>query len=238
MRKITCFPIVTFVALMTPSVIGGIALSIWIGRALPLGAYEPLVVVGGSYFLSLAYRLMHAISPLAPGDVEPGSWHEFHHHVYNLFFLVWFTPIMRSWLLPVYLTRFFYRAMGCTMGPNSYTAGIIYDPLLVTVGRDTLLGQGSLVVPHLMKNASLMLAPIRVGNNVTVGANAILLGGTQVADDAVVAAGAVVTAGTSIGRGELWGGVPARLLRHADGTSPSANDTHVVVADTEPCHAH
>lgn len=69
-----------------------------------------------------------------------------------------------------------------------------------------------------------------VGNNVTVGHNAIIHGcilhdnvligmGAIVLDDAVVesgsivAAGAVVTSGTHIGKGELWAGIPAKKIK-------------------------
>ena len=54
---------------------------------------------------------------------------------------------------------------------------------------------------------------IRIGNNVTIGASAIVLAGAQIGDDATVAIGAVVAKHSVIGPGEVWGGVPARMIR-------------------------
>lgn len=73
-------------------------------------------------------------------------------------------------------------------------------------------------------------AYIQIGNDVTVGHNVCLHGckiedhvligmGATVLDNAhissgsVVAAGALVLGGTHIGPGELWGGVPAKLIK-------------------------
>jgi tetrahydrodipicolinate N-acetyltransferase len=58
----------------------------------------------------------------------------------------------------------------------------------------------------------LRVTPVRLGRNVLVGANAVLLRGTEVGPNAVVAAGAVLTAGEYPG-GWLIGGVPARAIK-------------------------
>lgn len=53
--------------------------------------------------------------------------------------------------------------------------------------------------------------PINIGDNVWVGANAMLLPGVTIGDFSVVAAGAVVT--KDIPSGVLVGGVPAKVLK-------------------------
>ena len=61
-------------------------------------------------------------------------------------------------------------------------------------------------------------AYIQIGNDVTVGHN-VCLHGCKIEDNvligmgSVVAAGALVLAKTEIGPGELWGGVPAKLIK-------------------------
>ena len=52
---------------------------------------------------------------------------------------------------------------------------------------------------------------VRIGNDVWVGAGAVILPGVVVGDGAVVAAGSVVTG--SVPAGMIAGGVPARVLR-------------------------
>lgn len=73
--------------------------------------------------------------------------------------------------------------------------------------------------------------PLQIGNNVSIGHNAIVHGctlydnvligmGAIVMDDCVVesnsivGAGAVVTQGTHIKSGEVWGGIPARKIKN------------------------
>ena len=60
--------------------------------------------------------------------------------------------------------------------------------------------------------APLHVTPVRVGRNVIVGANSVVLRGAEIGPNAVVAAGAVVRSGELSG-GWLYGGVPARALK-------------------------
>lgn len=61
-------------------------------------------------------------------------------------------------------------------------------------------------------------APIVLGRNVWVGANATILQGVTIGDNAVVAAGAVVT--KDVAANTVVGGVPARLI-HVIETKPA-----------------
>ena len=54
----------------------------------------------------------------------------------------------------------------------------------------------------------------KVADGVLIGMGATVLDNVHIASGSVVAAGALVLAGTQIGPGELWGGVPARLIKH------------------------
>jgi acetyltransferase-like isoleucine patch superfamily enzyme len=108
-----------------------------------------------------------------------------------------------------------YLALGAKLGRNTYTAGIICDPIFVTVGDNTILGQDSILAPHAIEGEKLGHHPIHIGNNVTVGGRVVILNDVTIGDGAIVGVGAVVTKGTRIGPREVWGGVPARLIRPA-----------------------
>lgn len=56
---------------------------------------------------------------------------------------------------------------------------------------------------------------IRIGDRVWLGAAVTVLPGARIDDDTIVAAGAVVHG--HLAGGGLWGGVPARRIREADG---------------------
>ena len=60
----------------------------------------------------------------------------------------------------------------------------------------------------------LIPAPIRIGNDVWIGANATVLPGVTIGDGAVVAAGAVVT--RDVEPLTVVGGVPARPLKRIE----------------------
>jgi len=55
-------------------------------------------------------------------------------------------------------------------------------------------------------------APVTIGADVWIGANAVVLKGTSIGDGAVVAAGAVVAG--SVPPGAVVGGVPAKVLKN------------------------
>ena len=54
-------------------------------------------------------------------------------------------------------------------------------------------------------------AQVKIGNNVWIGANTVILQGVEIGDNSVVAAGAVVT--KNIASKEIWGGVPAKKIK-------------------------
>lgn len=88
-----------------------------------------------------------------------------------------------------------YIGDGCLIGHNVVLATINHD--LDPTRRGTNLP-----------------APIRIGNNVWIGANATVLPGVAIGDNAVIAAGAVVS--KDVAKNTVVGGVPAKLLRYID----------------------
>ena len=89
----------------------------------------------------------------------------------------------------------------------------------VSIGDDTLIGPGVKIISYqhgiapgvLIRKQANHDAPIRIGRDVWIGANAVVLAGVTIGDGAVIGAGAVVT--RDVPAGEIWAGVPARCLR-------------------------
>lgn len=164
-------------------------------------------------FALFVFRLFLWVFPVPSGEIGDGSRGEFAYQVYLLFYMFFFNPIMFSGLLPVPLMRVFYQCLGARMGANSYSVGVMFDPQFVEVGRDSIIGNGALLIPHVIEGSRLAYYPIRIGNNVTVGAHAVILSDVEIGDGAIVAINAVVTKGSRIPPGETWGGTPARRLK-------------------------
>jgi acetyltransferase-like isoleucine patch superfamily enzyme len=165
------------------------------------------------FYAFVFYRLFLLIMPLKEGEIEENSRDEFVYHVYLLFYLIFFNSIIRSGFFPVPLMRVVYIVLGARLGPNTYSSGYANAPNFIDVGANTIIGQDAALGPRLIEGKRLAHYMIRIGNNVTIGAHAVILCDVTIGDNAIVAANALVLKGTRIGPGEVWGGVPARLLR-------------------------
>lgn len=84
------------------------------------------------------------------------------------------------------------------------------------------IGDGTLIVHNVVlatlnhalapeRRGDLIPRPIRIGKNVWIGSNAVILPGVTIGDGAVIAAGAAVT--KDVPENSVVGGVPARVLR-------------------------
>lgn len=217
MRKITAFQILTFSSLIV-LVAGLTYLSVnsTVGQ-FDNGEYKSALIILSSVFLFylyaiLIYRSMLLIHPLNSGEIKLESKSETIYHVYLLFFLILFYPIIRSNFIPVPMMRIFYLLLGAKLGENTYSSGMIFDPIFVSIGNNSLVGQGALLVPHIIENDKLSHYPISIGDNVTIGVNAVIQSGVVIEDNALIAIGAVVKKNTHIKAGETWAGIPAKNI--------------------------
>jgi maltose O-acetyltransferase len=113
-------------------------------------------------------------------------------------------------------------AEGLEVGPRTFIARTAYldpgHPWLITIGADSGLSPGVLVMAH---DASMRLhmgctriARVVIGDRVFVGAGAIILPGSRIGDDSIVGAGAVVRG--DVPPGSLVIGNPASVVGDID----------------------
>ena len=220
MRRIAPGQIAVFVFLLACVVALGLGSTAVLLGGVPLGDFRGVTLVAAAIvacylYAFLIYRLFLVAVPLKEGDIEQGTRDELAVHVHFLFHLVLFNSLTTTHFLPIPLRRLVYLALGARMGDNSYSAGAILDPPLTRIGDNSVVGHGAVLFSHVIEGRRLALAAIHVGSNVTIGAAAVIMPGVTIADGAIVSAGAVVPKGTRIAAGEVWGGVPARLLKPA-----------------------
>lgn len=80
----------------------------------------------------------------------------------------------------------------------------------VLIGHNVVLATLNHAVDP-QKRSDMFPAPIRIGNNVWIGAQATVLPGVTIDDGAIVAAGAVVT--RDVPANVIVGGVPAKIIK-------------------------
>lgn len=90
----------------------------------------------------------------------------------------------------------------------------------ITIGDDCLIGHNTVLATlnhdlEPSRRADLHPAPIRIGRNVWIGANATILPGVTIGDNAVIAAAAVVT--KDVPADTVVVGSPARAVRTVTG---------------------
>jgi len=88
----------------------------------------------------------------------------------------------------------------------------------ITIGNDALIASGCRFIDHdhgydigmpMNKQPSKGKA-IRIGSDVWIGCNVVVLKGVEIGDGAIIAAGAVLN--KSVNSNEIWGGIPAKLI--------------------------
>lgn len=97
---------------------------------------------------------------------------------------------------------------------------VIYGHGGVEIGENTLVSMHSTIlssnhaIPQRetpIRHVADELLPTKIGRDVWIGANAVILGGVTIGDGAVVAAGAVVN--RDVAAGAVVAGVPAKVVR-------------------------
>ena len=89
----------------------------------------------------------------------------------------------------------------------------------IEIGNNALIGQQVVIATlnHELtpaRRANLLPAPVRIGDNVWIGAHATILAGVTIGDNSVVAAGAVVT--KDVPANVVVAGVPAKVIKRIE----------------------
>ena len=122
----------------------------------------------------------------------------------------------------------YWRKKGLTIGDGCQIYSSTQfgsEPYLITVGNNVRINSGVIFVTHdggvwVLRNLKEgykdidIFGSIRIGNNVHIGTNAIIMPGVEIGDNSIIGCGAIVT--KSIPDNSIAVGVPARVIETID----------------------
>lgn len=106
---------------------------------------------------------------------------------------------------------------------NNFDAmqGVIIDPghcFLISIGDNVTFAPNVHILAHDASTKKVLgytiIKPVKIGNNVFVGAGSIVLPGVKIGDNVIIGAGSVVT--KNIPSNEIWAGNPAKKIKDYD----------------------
>lgn len=116
-----------------------------------------------------------------------------------------------------------YRMEGATIGNHVRAFSPISsgEPYLISIGDDVTISTGVRFCTHdnsaikCIPGATDFVGPIKIGRNVFIGMNTILLGGIELGDNCIVGAGSIVTKSFRE-PGSIIAGNPAKIIGNAE----------------------
>jgi len=166
--------------------------------------------VAGYFFsgamLMLIVSLVTAIFRLRlrEGEFDSASPEIFKWLFINAFFLAVKVAFMDFILLTPYCALF-YRFLGAKMGRNvAINSKNVMDISLLEIGDNAMIGGNATVIAHSFERDGLKLKKVKIGKNVIIGLNAVILPGVHIGDNAVIAAGAIVPKNTHVPAGTTF----------------------------------
>ena len=107
---------------------------------------------------------------------------------------------------------------GCRIYPRGFGS----EPWLISIGNKVTITRGVIILTHDgstwlfddLKGRRFYYNKVKIGNNVFIGVNSIIMPGVTIKNNVIVAAGSVVT--KSIPSGVIVGGNPAKIIGNYD----------------------
>jgi len=116
--------------------------------------------------------------------------------------------------VPSFLATAYFRVCGAKIGKNTQINTVrLNDPCLIRIDDDCVVGGGAIFNGHLVEKGQMVFAPIHMQKGSLVGARATVQPGVVVEEHAVVATNALIPKYRTIPAGEVWGGLPAVMIR-------------------------
>ena len=118
-----------------------------------------------------------------------------------------------EFITPSPLALLFYEMMGMKVGKGVVINSTwISDPSMIEMKDKVTIGGSVTIVGHYGQGGFLVIAPVKIGANCTIGLKATIMGGCEIGDNAKLLPHSVLLPKTKVPAGETWGGVPAQKM--------------------------
>lgn len=118
-----------------------------------------------------------------------------------------------DFVTPSPLGTLFYQMMGMKIGKGTViNTTYISDPSMITLGKKVTIGGSVTIVGHYGQAGLLIIAPVHIGDDCTIGLKSSVMGGVTIGNGVKIMPHSVVMPKTVIPDNEVWGGVPAKKV--------------------------
>ncbi|MBT61177.1 MAG: hypothetical protein CMA63_06490 [Euryarchaeota archaeon] len=122
-------------------------------------------------------------------------------------------PVLQHFV-PSFISAAYFRVSGAKIGKNSQiNTHRLNDPSLIRIGDNCVIGGGATFNGHLVEKGQMVFAPIVMESGSLVGAGCTIQPGVTIGANAVLASHALVPKYRNIPANEVWGGLPATMIR-------------------------
>lgn len=126
--------------------------------------------------------------------------------------------VVLSKYMPLKVKNFLLRLTGADIGKDvsiGFAATFdLFQPDKISVGDNTIIGYDTVLLTHEALQDEMRTGPVKIGENVMLGARSIVLPGVEIGDNAKISAHSLVN--RDVEEGEFVGGVPIEGLEDTE----------------------
>jgi serine acetyltransferase len=108
----------------------------------------------------------------------------------------------------------FLKMIGCTIGKNVVLSADewIFDPYVTEIGDNTTIGARAMILGHIGEG-HLLIKKVKIGKNVLIGSDSLIMPGAIIEDNVVVGAKSLVLKDQRLKKGKVYAGIPAKEIK-------------------------